>query len=390
LQRFFFILILINVYIISPLLFIDLLLFSILIYLFHNKIGNKVSAINYKRQLENANLSNLFLEILNGKNDIIIFNLYNKVSCVINQITRKIKKQIRSNAIYQGLSDVFLEILILLFIISIVFILLQQEFPLSNIVTTIGFIAPLLWPLKGINDYLMSLNVVLPSINRIEQVLKKIAVNRNTETRKIIPSDTDISLTMRDISFNYGDKVIFDKSSFFFKRGVFLISGKNGSGKSTLAKLILGVLSIDNGEILITVKDTSNAMGLVSQTPFLYNNTIRENLKIREDITNKNIDSVINNYHLKEKFNFDLEKIVGENGKNLSGGEKQVISILRGLIMNPDILILDEITNNLPSKVYEGLIQKIISKREDLMTIIISHHIIKSIQFDEIIKINTL
>lgn len=90
---------------------------------------------------------------------------------------------------------------------------------------------------------------------------------------------------------------------------------------------------------------------------------------------------------MKETFDFDLQKNVGENGKNLSGGEKQIISILRGVLKNPDILILDEITNNLPLKIYEGLLEKIISQRKDKITIITSHHTINSKLFDEVIKI---
>lgn len=383
----FFILLLINIFLISPLLFFDLLFFSVLLYLFHTKISNKVEFINHERQAENANLSSFFLEILQGKNDIIIFNLLHKVIKVVSKIAVRIKKQIRLSAIYQGLTDVFLEVLILLFMISIVVILLLQKMEIPTIVTTLGFVLFLLWPLKSINAYLMSLHIVLPSISRVEQVLEKMETTTSKGTRKIVETTETPSLRLENISFGYENQSIFNSANFRFVKGVYLVSGKNGSGKSTLANIILGIASPDEGEITINVQNRDNALGLVSQTPFLYDNTIAENLMINESITNHELTEIIKYYKLKETFDFDLEKNVGENGKNLSGGEKQIISILRGLLKNPDILILDEITNNLPLKVYEKLLEKIISKRKTKITIITSHHQIAPELFDEVIKI---
>ncbi|MCL7753095.1 ABC transporter ATP-binding protein/permease [Polaribacter sp. Z022] len=383
----FFILLLINIFLISPILFVDLLFFSTLLFLFHNKISNKVEFINNDRQIENANLSSFFLEILQGKNDIIIFNLLHKVVKVVFNITKKIKKQIRLSAVYQGLTDVFLEILIILFIGSIIFILQLKNMQISTIVTTLGFIVFLLWPLKSINTYLMSLHIVLPSINRVEQVLKKMETDSLKGNRKIIENLNDISLTIENLSFSYDGQNIFNKSNFSFRKGVYLISGKNGSGKSTLANLISGIISPHEGEIIIKVQKQSNAIGLVSQTPFLYNDTIAENLMIDELITHEKLNEIVQIYRLKEIFKFNLTKNVGENGKNLSGGEKQIISILRGVLKNPDILILDEITNNLPLQLYEGLIEKIISKRKSKITIIMSHHKIDPLFFNDVIKI---
>ena len=384
----FFMLLLINIYIISPLLFISLILFTILLYFFHVQISGKVSEINHYKQIENAKLSNFFLETIYGKDDILFFNLFDKVRKTLIESVNKIKKYIRHNSIFQGLSDVFLEVIIILFIISIIIILLQENMPLGNIITTIGFIVLLLWPLKGINSYLISLSIILPSVKRIEQVLKKIELVQDKYENMIITTESSIvSLELKNISFSYNNKEVFSEFSSLFKEGVFLITGKNGAGKSTLAKIILGVLSPQRGEIIIKTPNTSNLFGMVSQTPFLYNSSIKENLKINITITNKDIDELVEDYRLKERFNLDLNKNVGENGKNLSGGEKQIISILRCVIINPDILILDEITNNLPSKVYESLIRQIVLNRKNKITIIISHNLIQSIDFDKIIKI---
>ncbi|KGL59137.1 ABC transporter transmembrane region [Polaribacter sp. Hel1_85] len=382
----FFILLLINIFLISPLLFFDLIFFSFLLYLFHNKISGKVEHINQERQIENAELSSFFLEILQGKNDIIIFNLLQKVINSVLDITQKIKKQIRLSAIYQGLADVFLEILIIFFIGSVILILLIKSMELPTIITTLGFIIFLLWPLKSINSYLMSLHIVLPSIKRIEQVLEKMETT-TFGSRKIIETPRDTSISIKNLSFSYGNQLIFNQSNFYFPKGVFLISGKNGSGKSTLANLISGIVPHDEGEIIIEVQKKSNAIGLVSQTPFLYNDTIAENLMIDELITAKELDEIVQIYRLKEIFKFDLTKNVGENGKNLSGGEKQIISILRGVLKNPSILILDELTNNLPIEVYEVFIKKIVSSRKNKITIIMSHHKIDPVFFDKVIKI---
>lgn len=382
---FFFLFLVINIFYISPLLFIDLMLFSIIIYLFHLLTSGKIKLINKHTQLENAKLSSLFLETLNAKEDIIAFKIEKKINTIFKNISSKLDRLVNQNAKYKGLIDVFVELMIILFLGSIFLILFREKMPTEKVITTVSYIAFLLWPIKSISDYLVSLNSITPSITRIEEVIQKLSKhNSSYSNRKIIVSEK-ISIDLHEVTFNRGKKVIFDDFSLSISRGAYLLKGKNGIGKSTLANLVLGTLKIQKGQINISVTNTETPIGLVSQYPFLYNSSILDNLMLNE-ISKSDIDKAMNHYDLNS-FGLNLEKKVGENGRNLSGGEKQLISILRGILQQPDILILDEITNNLPAVIYEKLILKIVHSRTEKITLIISHLNINSIKFDGVIKL---
>jgi ABC-type transport system involved in cytochrome bd biosynthesis fused ATPase/permease subunit len=144
----FFVFLLVSVSILSPILFSSLILFSLTLYLYHTKVSRSIGEINLHRQVENSKFSSLFLEIIFGKNDIIIFNLSKKTKKVIDKQVGKIIFYVSKNSFFQGLSDVFIELIIVLFIASTVFILLYEKMNTTTIVTTLAYLILLLWPVN--------------------------------------------------------------------------------------------------------------------------------------------------------------------------------------------------------------------------------------------------
>jgi subfamily B ATP-binding cassette protein MsbA len=163
--------------------------------------------------------------------------------------------------------------------------------------------------------------------------------------------------------------------------------GASGAGKSTIADLLPRFYDPTGGRITIDGKDLReydikslrDAMGIVSQDTFLFNNTIRYNIAYGyKDVTDEDIIQAAkraNAYEFIQKLEQGLDTKVGDRGVMLSGGQKQRMAIARALLRNPDILILDEATSALDT-VSERLVQKAIEELcRDRTTLVIAHRL---------------
>lgn len=165
--------------------------------------------------------------------------------------------------------------------------------------------------------------------------------------------------------------------------------GPSGSGKSTLVKLLVGLYRPVEGDILyddISIKELRynrirRQLGFVTQDTQLFSGTIRENLLfVKSDATEEEMLEAIKKssaISILENSEKGLDTVLGENGKKLSGGEKQRLSIARALLRKPRLLIFDEATSALDSLTEEQITQTIkeISANKLQITILIAHRL---------------
>ncbi|MEM9821616.1 MAG: ATP-binding cassette domain-containing protein, partial [Bacteroidota bacterium] len=151
-------------------------------------------------------------------------------------------------------------------------------------------------------------------------------------------------------------------------------------GKTTFAELLSKVLIPEQGKITFCLPeeqmmDQDNIVKLVRQDAHIFDDTIMNNiLMANKGLTDQQIVSLINEYEVQSILSPSrLQEHIGELGEKLSGGQRQVISILRGIIANPPVLIFDELSNNLPIDLAERIIRKLAKQRADKATILISH-----------------
>ncbi len=173
-----------------------------------------------------------------------------------------------------------------------------------------------------------------------------------------------------DVGFSYvPDKPVLHNISFESHPGtVTALVGSSGSGKSTIISLICGFHTAQTGAVLIDGHDLAAArlasyrqqLGVVLQETFLFDGTIRENVKFsRPSATEEDFlkaCKIARVDEFAERFPEGYETIVGERGVKLSGGQRQRLSIARAILADPRILILDEATSSLDSE-SEALIQ---------------------------------
>ncbi len=239
----------------------------------------------------------------------------------------------------------------------------------------------------------------LASSERVFKIFDNSQKIYNSESPiKIKNFETNIAFENVFFKYDKSDRDILKDINVKIKNGDNIaIVGTSGAGKSTFSELIPRLYDVTNGEIKIdniNIKDYDlenlrNLIGVVSQTPILFNDSIKNNILLGNlNATDKEINEAIKSSNLEDlimKLPNGLETKVGENGVKLSGGEKQRLSIARAIIKNPQILILDEATASLDSesekKVHKA-IDNIITNRT---VIIIAHRLSTIINSDKIL-----
>ncbi|MBW4037316.1 MAG: ABC transporter ATP-binding protein [Acidobacteria bacterium] len=204
-----------------------------------------------------------------------------------------------------------------------------------------------------------------------------------------------------DVGFSYvPEKPVLHGINFISKPGtVTALVGSSGSGKSTIISLICGFHTAQSGAVLIDGHDLASAklssyrqqLGVVLQETFLFDGTIRENVKFsRPGSTEEEFlkaCAIARVDEFAERFPEAYDTIVGERGVKLSGGQRQRLSIARAILADPRILILDEATSSLDSE-SEALIQQGLSYlMQGRTTFVIAHRLSTIRRANEILVI---
>ncbi|HAR4810487.1 TPA: ABC transporter ATP-binding protein/permease [Staphylococcus aureus] len=184
-------------------------------------------------------------------------------------------------------------------------------------------------------------------------------------------------IQLTDISFRYDDSdrlVLNDLNLEIFKGDQIALVGPNGAGKSTLTHLIAGVYQPTIGTISINQRDLN--IGILSQQPYIFSASIKENITMFKDIENNTVEEVLDEVGLLDKvqsFTQGINTIIGEGGEMLSGGQMRRIELCRLLVMKPDLVIFDEPATGLDIQT-EHMIQNVLFQHfKDTTMIVIAH-----------------
>lgn len=228
----------------------------------------------------------------------------------------------------------------------------------------------------------------------IDNYFNKFKIPNGPKKNDFIISNGDIRF--ENISLKYKNKQIIEKFDHNVKGGIITgIMGKVGTGKTSLLKMIAGLLKYD-GSIYIDNQNISNCdydqimsnVAYIPQHPKMFNNTIYYNLTYGSNINENDLKSFLKKINFINFFN-DFEQglltQVGKEGSKLSGGQKQIIALLRAILKNKKILLLDEPTSSLDPETKNNVIN-LITSLQNTTILIVSHD--KDIYklFDKIIK----
>ena len=354
---------------------------------------------NLKNQMDKNDST--ITEIIRGIKDIKLLGISNKIK---GNTMKSFEEQVKNNArinIFQN--NIYNNVEMCKAVITALIIFVGLFLINNNLLTLSTFliiflyrndIFSLIFSYTSLKEYLVRYKVAK---NRIRELFD--------ENKYPIQKYGDIELKningiieFKNVTFSYDDKrKILDNISFKIdKCEDVAIVGKSGSGKSTIFNLLTkcydnyqGTIFIDGVDIRnLSYSSITNNISIINQNPYLFNLTIKENLKLLDrNITDKEmiVACKIANIHediikLPNKYN----TLLGEGGLNLSGGQKQRLAIARALLKRSKILLFDEATSSLDNITQKNVQTAIKNISKDCTIVTIAH------RFSTIIDVNKI
>lgn len=400
--------------ILSFLLFVEfsstlkvILLLLILSFLFYYVFKKKIFNYGKLKQKISSEFLKDILQSINGYKDI---KIYNKEKFFLDRfsISSKNLAKISTKQVFiYSLSRYSIELILIIVISTFIFYSINTNKDLDSIFLTIGIYAAAAFRV------IPSLNKIIGSAQRLES--SKPSVNLiynelNNNFSNIINQNNvkftfKESIKLENISFNYplSDEKIINKINLEIKRDeITAIVGRSGCGKSTLVDIISGLIKPVSGNIFLDKKkineqynQISSNISYLSQKFFLLNDTILNNILFGSDQKNINyelIEKILSELQIENLIKsspLGLNRIIEEDGIDLSGGQGQRVALARCFYADRDIVILDEATSALD--IYtENSILNLIKKMKKNKAIIIVSHRENVLEFaDNIIKLNS-
>lgn len=245
---------------------------------------------------------------------------------------------------------------------------------------------------------LMQIPTLLSKRLACQPIFKKIAEITKTEiTKEEVKEVKDINeIIISNLSFMCDEKVILNDISYKFEKNKsYAVVGPSGSGKTTLINLLLGKdynytgnICYNGNEVREISQDSLYEISsFVEQNVFVFDDSIINNITMYTNISDELLNEVLEKSKLKDLINEKgKDYLCGENGCNLSGGEKQRISIARALINKSQLLLLDEATSALDNEL-ATIVTNNLLEIDNTTKIMITHRLDEEMlkKFDEII-----
>ena len=368
---------------------------TISVYLVEKSAMDKWNAYRKRRNKLRDRNTTIINEGLKGTHDIKLLNIVehfkNKVSGNLDELCNDTVGSIKVDSGYVFLRTIvvyaFTAVLIVLSIYFVKFDVIKVSSLIAifmykdRLFTSILYLA---WTERQLKEFALSAERIFEVIDHSKFKLEHYGSKRVNELSG--------KIEFKNVYFKYEKDSVLKGVSFNIEpKDTVAIVGKSGSGKTTIVNLISKIYEVDKGSILLdgnNINDLDkysirNNISVISQKPYLFNMTIKENLLlVSPNASQKQIENVckiceLHDYimNLPKKYN----TLVGEGGVTLSGGECQRVAIARALLMKTNIILFDEATSALDNETQEN-IQKAINNISSEYTMIIIAHRLSTIK----------
>ncbi|MCR4562684.1 MAG: ABC transporter ATP-binding protein/permease [Bacilli bacterium] len=362
---------------------IGILIVFIIINYFRQIVAKKIS----KRKINaDQKLVSDVLEYTEGISEVKNYNMVKSANDSLNNSideNRKVSTKMEMLiGPFEALSEISLQLGSIILILMAITMTIAGQFGIAVGVTLILMSLVIFNEIKASGTYSSLLRAMSEAMDKADDILKQ--KDMKDEGRPITPDNKDIVLD--NVSFSYDKKTVLDNVSLTIKeKSMVAIVGPSGSGKTTVCKLIARFFDVDEGEISlggVNIKEYSiNSLmknfSFVFQNVYLFNDTIKNNIKFgKDDATDEEIIEAAKKACCHD-FIMSLpdgyETVLDDGGNNISGGEKQRISIARAMLKDAPIIILDEATANIDPENENLLSSAFANLTKDKTVIMIAH-----------------
>ncbi|MDO5328776.1 MAG: cysteine peptidase family C39 domain-containing protein [Coriobacteriia bacterium] len=285
-----------------------------------------------------------------------------------------------------------------------VFLVIQGEFTIGMVMQFQAYLGMFLEPSESLISAGQSLQEMRMQMERIEDVMDypdEQFFAKDDMSTNVMHNKLSGEVKVNNLFFGYSklaEPVIKDFNLKLDVGKSVAIVGKTGCGKSTISKLLSGLYSPWDGEIIYDDKPINTiqkivfntSVGIVDQDIIMFEDTIMNNIKMWDDsITEADVIQAAKDAQIHDdiiQFSGGYKYIVKENGKNLSGGQRQRLEIARVLASNPSIIIMDEATSALDAKTEHNVIKAI--EKRGITCIVVAHRLSAIRSCDQIIVLS--
>lgn len=360
--------------------------------------------INRQEMESNAELTSYIVESLNGISTIKSYNAEKEAEFqtekrLINLLQKFFKRFVITNS--QESLKTIVELVggvVILWVGAIA--ILNGEMTIGQLVAYNALLVYFLDPIKNLVDLQPTLQSAFVASKRLTEILDLDLEKNDQEDKKLSPTSFHHKIRLDNITFKYGTRQnIFNNLSFEIPIGYSVgFVGESGSGKTTIAKLLMRYYDVNEGNIYYDnyhIKDMNrtglrNKIAYVAQESFFFSGSIFDNLVFglnREVTMDKIIEACIlaDAHEFISSLPLRYDTLLEENASNVSGGQRQRLSIARALLKEADVLILDEATSHLDSTSERKIIENLKEYRAGkLTTITIAHRLSTIMHCDNI------
>jgi len=356
------------------------LLIAFLVVLLQRKITKLIISYSKKVVEGNTKANLIVLQILENMKYIKSTNSYKYNDTLFNEVSRQYSTNLEKVSFFNSIPKNTPE-LVGVFIISTIIII--NELTLKENVFTVVFLGLILYRVlvkvlsiqKSYQDFLVNIGAI-EKVLEIDGYLSSESDILDSDSCQVINCIKKIEI--KNAFFSIDEKTLVNGISLNLNAGkIYAIVGRTGSGKSSLLNILTYLYKIEYGNMLINDKKDIDVIayrrkiGYVSQEPVIFEASIKENILLGRDFESDKYFEIVKSLGIDC---FKIEKLT-LGGGNISGGQRQLISLARELYKDPDVLILDEFTSALDSDTERKVIQYIENIKKDKIVIIVAHRL---------------
>lgn len=361
-----------------------------LYYFTISKYTKSLKNITTRTMETNAFVSSESYEIISNISEIKILNKFDKhikkYTDVFIPLKKLLIKQGKTMVMYLENTQMLSSLVTIVVLLISGYSIFNGEFTLGMYTSFAAFSNRIFGNVQSIASIGITLNPILVSLNRVSEYLNY--EEENTFAKIKFTDDID-KIIFNNISFSYPTakniEIIHDFNLTINSGDKIWITGDNGKGKTTLIKLLLGLYHPNRGSINVneySINDIDkdylrDKIAVVSQNATIFKGTVKENilygLEKEKEVELNNLISKYSLYDYMDSFIKGLETEIMQNSRNISGGQNQLITLIRALLMKKEILILDEPTSSLDKNIKKLVADMICDYTESKIIIMISH-----------------
>lgn len=384
----------------NPILLITTLVFAFLMILFPRIFKNQLEELSKNQSRQNEVLTAKLTDILGGFTNLLTLGRQKLINKVTFAASNKAGQAYVNYSTKMSFSNSLVNLISIcaqtILIIESGYLAFHNQLPIGAILIVGSMAGNVFGGLTNVSIQLTSIRAVQP----IFEKYNKVADDHDTQGNSVAPLSSQIAFDNLSFSYPNSDKPILTSFSGIIKKGERVaIIGPSGSGKSTLVKLIGGLLTHYQGSLTwnnseyssLNKKSLYKQIAYIDQFAYIFDGTIRYNITLGRQTTEKNLQHVISQAGLEDFITTNsagLDTMLKHAGNNISGGQKQRISIARQLLAEPQVILADEITSAIDEKDGQKIEQSLLNLN-GVTLVYISHHLRPEIkkQFNKIIEL---